>query len=60
MKLIYVIQTYKSTFRMQDHTKDFLYIMDNDWKRLEMYLPLCFVVCFHYTKLNAVYDAHTI
>ena len=50
MKLACVIQMYKSMFRMQDHTKYFLYILGYAWKRLEMCSVLFCVAAIKTTK----------
>ena len=51
---------------VQDHVsyigshKDFLYNMGYAWIWLEIHFQLCFMVCFYYTKFNALSDAHAV
>ena len=38
----YFIELHKSMFRIQEHTKDFCYIMGCTWKRLDVYFKYFF------------------
>ena len=49
-KLTYFWGKYNNMFHIQNHTKDFEYIMDYTWKWLDMYFKNCFMICFHHTK----------
>ena len=65
IKLTYAIKVYKSKFyikilwiilicRVQSHTKDFGYIMDNDWKWMDAYFYLIYSFILFYKILGHI------